>query len=148
MVRKAFKMEYVHPTNERSSIEMVPYSPEYQEKYKRLYNECFHEMREALKIEPVDVIQDDSFFEKEMDVVYLLLDGEEIVGSVALKDEIDDLIVDKRLQGHGYGRQILLWALEHMDKDPVCLHVSAWNKIAFNLYKKTGFEITETIVIE
>lgn len=141
-------MEYVHPTDERSSIEMVPYSMEYQEKYKRLYNECFHEMREALKIEPVDVIQDDSFFEKKMDVVYLLLDGEDIIGSVALKDEIDDLIVDKKFQGHGYGKQILLWALEHMNTDPVLLHVSAWNDIALHLYQKIGFEITETIVIK
>ena len=148
MIRKAYKMEYIHPTDERSSIEMVPYSPEYQKKYKSLYNESFHEMREALKIEPVDVIQDDSFFEKEMDIVYLLLDGEEIIGSVALKDETDALIVDKRFQNQGYGRQILLWALEHMDKDPVFLHVSAWTEIAFNLYKTTGFEVTETIVIE
>lgn len=147
-MRKAYKMEYVHPTDERSSIEMVPYSMEYQEKYKRLYNECFHEMREALKIEPVDVIQDDSFFEKKMDVVYLLLDGEDIIGSVALKDEIDDLIVDKKFQGHGYGKQILLWALEHMNTDPVLLHVSAWNDIALHLYQKIGFEITETIVIK
>ncbi len=146
-MRKAYLMEYRYPTEERSSIEMVPYAPKYQEKYQKMYNECFHEMREALQIEPFDVIRDDSFFEKEMDVVYLLLEGNEIIGSVALKDEIDDLIVDKRFQGRGYGRQILLWALEHMKTDPVTLHVSAWNETAVSLYRKTGFEITETIVI-
>ena len=58
------------------------------------------------------------------------------------KDEIDDLIVNRKFQGQGYGKQILLWALEHMKTERVILHVADWNKKAIELYKKTGFEIT------
>ena len=144
----AYKMEYVHPVNEKASIDMVLYTPEFQEKYKKMYNECYHEMREALKIEPYDFIQDNSFFDKGMDVVYLLLDGENIIGSVALKgDEIDDLIVAPEYQGYGYGNKILLWALKNIKSDRIYLHVADWNKRALNLYKKMGFEILETTVI-
>ena len=144
----AYKMEYVHPVNEKASIDMVLYTPEFQEKYKKMYNECYHEMREALKIEPYDFIQDNSFFDKGMDVVYLLLDGENIIGSVALKgDEIDDLIVAPEYQGYGYGNKILLWALKNIKSDRIYLHVADWNKRALNLYKKMGFEILETMVI-
>ena len=147
-MRKAYAMEYRHPTEERSSIEMVPYSPEFREAYRKIYNECFHEMREALDIKPYDFIQDDSFFESGMDVVYLLTAENEFVGSVALKgDEIDDLIVNRKYQGQGYGKQILLWAIEHMSTEKIVLHVSAWNEKALRLYKNTGFEVTETITI-
>lgn len=142
-------MEYVHPTDEKTSIKMVPYSAEYREQYTIRYNESFHEMREALHIEPYDFIRDDSFFETGMDVVYLLLEGDELIGGVALKnDEIDDLFVAPKYQGHGYGKQILLWALEHIDTKHVILHVSAWNEKARSMYENTGFEITETIEID
>ena len=144
----AYEMELRGSVDEKSSIEMVGYSSEYQEEYKRVYNECFHEMREALGIKPYDFIQDDSFFEKGMDRVRLLLDNGEIVGSVALKeDEIDDLIVNRRYQNQGYGWQILLWALEHMDSERIILHVAACNLKAIHLYEKAGFERTRTIVI-
>ena len=141
-------MTYMHPVSERSSVEMTLFSPEHQEKYKEIYNDCFREMREALNIKPYDFIQDDSFFEAGMDRVYLLLRGDEIIGSVALKgDEIDDLIVNRKYQGLGYGRQILLWALEHMQSEKVILHVAQWNQKAVSLYKSMGFEITDTITI-
>ena len=103
-----YKMEYLHPVSDITSIQMVPYSPKYREEYKRIYNQCYHEMRQALKIEPVDYIQDDSFFESCMDKVFLLLSGEEIIGSVKIKNnEIDDLIVNAKYQSQGYGKQIL-----------------------------------------
>lgn len=83
-----------------------------------------------------------------MNDVYLLLDGEDIIGSVALKgNEIDDLIVDKRFQGQGYGKKILIWAIHHIGTEQIELHVAEWNQRAVNLYKKMGFEITEIIVI-
>ena len=147
-MRHAFEMEYKHPVSEEVSISMVPYSSEYREKYKKMYNECYHEIREALDIKPYDFIQDDSFFEEGMDTVYLLVEGNELIGSVALKgDEIDDLIVDKRFQGCGYGRKILLWALKHIGSERIVLHVAEWNEKAVNLYKKNGFEVTEIIDI-
>ena len=140
----AYKMEYLHPTEEKTGVELVRYSSAFQEKYKKMYNECYREMREALDRKPYDFIQDDSFFLTGMDTVYLLLDGEEIIGSVAIKeDEIDDLLVNRLYQGHGYGKEILLWALQNMQSGHVILHVAEWNKKAINLYKKIGFAITE-----
>ncbi|MBR4760901.1 MAG: GNAT family N-acetyltransferase [Lachnospiraceae bacterium] len=144
----AHEMQYKNPTDQQSSIEMTPYSPVFQEKYKTIYNECYHEMRKALGIEPFDFIQDDSFFETGMDCVYLLLQKDEIIGSVAIKDEeIDDLIVNPNYQGQGYGRNILLWALSHIDSKRVILHVADWNKKAIRLYEKNGFVITDTFEI-
>ena len=148
MMQLAFEMVYIHPISERSMIKMVPYSSDRKEEYKRIYNECYHEMREALGIEPFDFIQDDSFFESGMDRVYLLVEDKDLIGSVALKgDEIDDLIVNKRYQNKGYGKQILLWALEHIESNRIILHVADWNKKAVSLYKKNGFEITKATPI-
>ena len=143
-----YEMEYLHPVSDKTLIQMVPYSPKYREEYKRIYNQCYHEMRQSLKIEPVDFIQDNSFFESGMDKVFLLLCNEEIIGSVALKDnEIDDLIVNVKYQSQGYGRQILLWALENIKSEKIILHVAEWNKKAIELYRKNGFEIVNTISI-
>ncbi len=143
-----YEMEYLHPVSDKTSIQMVPYSPKYREEYKRIYNQCYHEMRQSLKIEPVDFIQDNSFFESGMDKVFLLLCNEEIIGSVALKDnEIDDLIVNAKYQSQGYGKQILLWALENIKNEKIILHVAEWNKKAIELYRKNGFEIVNTISI-
>ena len=139
----AYEMEYRNPVSERSAVELIPYTSEYREMYKVMYNECYHEMRETLDIQPYDFIQDDSFFDSGMDKVYLLVNDREIIGSVALKsNEIDDLIVNTKYQGQGYGKQILLWALEHMNSERIILHVADWNKRAINMYKKYGFEIT------
>ena len=143
-----YEMEYLHPVNDKTSIQMIPFSSKYQEEYKRIYNQCYREMRQALKIEPVDYIQDNSFFESGMDKVFLLLCNEEIIGSVALKDnEIDDLIVNAKYQSQGYGKQILLWALENIKNEKIILHVAEWNKKAIELYRKNGFEIVNTISI-
>ena len=143
-----YEMEYLHPVNDKTSIQMIPFSSKYQEEYKRIYNKCYHEMRQALKIEPVDYIQDDSFFDSGMEKVFLLLSGEEIIGSVKIKNnEIDDLIVNVKYQSQGYGRQILLWALENIKSEKIILHVAEWNKKAIELYRKNGFKIVNTISI-
>ena len=45
-----YEMEYLHPVSDKTLIQMVPYSPKYLEEYKRIYNQCYHEMRQSLKI--------------------------------------------------------------------------------------------------
>lgn len=148
MKNYAFEMTYTSPVTEKSAVTLVPYSNDYQEQYKKLYNACYHEMREALGIRPFDFIQDDSFFNEGMEQVYILTDGGDLIGSVALKgNEIDDLLVATTHQGQGIGRQILLWALENIGAEKIILHVAEWNQKAINLYKKTGFEVTETFEI-
>ena len=147
-MKHAFEMEYMYPVDEKTSIEMMPYLSKYQDEYRQIYNACYHEMREALQIEPFDYIQDDSFFDEGMEDVYILVDSDEIIGSVALKGgEIDDLIVNPKFQGRGYGRKILLWALENIHSAKVILHVAEWNEKAVRLYKNAGFEIVKTIDI-
>ena len=147
-MKLVYEMTYLHPVAEKTDIELCPYVSKHQEQYKDMYNACYRDMREALEIEPFDFIQDNSFFEEGMENVFLLTREGEIIGSVALKgQEIDDLIVNPKYQGQGYGKQLLLWALENINEKKVVLHVAAWNERAVSLYKKYGFEITETIVI-
>lgn len=141
-------MEYLRPVTEKSTVKLMPYDPKYQEQYRCMYNACYHGMREALDIKPYDFIQDDSFFSEGMDNVYLLIESGELIGSVALKgSEIDDLIVAPEHQNKGYGKQILLWALENIRSEKIIIHVAQWNQKAISLYEKTGFEITETFEI-
>jgi GNAT superfamily N-acetyltransferase len=144
----AHEMRLVNPVEAKSTCSLVPYSSEYQEAYKKMYNSCYHEMREALHIEPYDFIQDDSFFDSKMDSVYCLIKDGILIGSVALKGkEIDDLLVAIDYQGRGIGRDILLWAIEHISAEPVILHVADWNKRAIRLYESLGFEIIKTFEI-
>ena len=144
----AYEMTFTGPVTEKSDVVLVPYSKEYQEQYKKLYNGCYHGMREALGIKPFDFIQDDSFFAQGMENVYLLIEDGELIGSVALKgNEIDDLLVDIGYQGQGIGKQILLWALGNIGAERVILHVDKWNQRAVSLYTKCGFEITKTFEI-
>ena len=148
-MKQAYEMTYTHKTDERTSVRLIPYDSIYQDQYWKLYNSCYHEMREALGIRPYDFIQDDSFFEHGMEDVYILVENDELIGSVALKgNEIDDLLVKKTYQGQGYGRQILLWALENIGCGNIILHVAEWNARAVRLYKSVGFEITKTIEIK
>ena len=76
--------------------------------------------------------------------IYLLVDKEETIGSVACYgNEIDDLIVSQEFQRQGYGKQLLLWAIWHIrerSNEPITLHVAAWNQGAIMLYEKCGFE--------
>ena len=130
-------------------IEMIPYTAEYQNEYKTLYNKCFHEMREALDIRPYDFIQDDSYFDSGMDVVYMLVEEGVLIGAVSLEDnEVNNLFVNPLYQGFGYGRKILLWALENIHTERIILHVSSWNEKAVRLYRSVGFDITKTIIVE
>ena len=147
-IRLAHKMEYFRPVTEKTAVTLVPYDPKYQEQYRHMYNACYHEMREALDIKPYDFIQDDSFFSEGMNNVYLLTENDELIGSVALKgSEIDDLIVAPEFRNKGYGKQLLLWAIENIKTDKIILHVAEWNRKAISLYEKNGFEITETFEI-
>lgn len=148
-MKQAYEMTYTHKTDERTSVRLIPYDSIYQDQYRKLYNSCYHEMREALGIRPYDFIQDDSFFDEGMDKVYILVEDGELIGSVALKgNEIDDLLVAIKHQGKGYGKQILLWALGKINSDNIILHVAEWNARAVRLYKSVGFEVTKTIEIK
>ena len=75
----------------------------------------------------------------------MLVTEKEIIGSVACYgNEIDDLIVNKAFRHRGYGKQLLLWGMQHIrekSNEPITLHVAEWNNNALTLYQKVGFEI-------
>ena len=95
---------------------------DYQE-YKRIYNECFRDMRKALQIFPVDCCS---------------------------SKEIDDLIVEKSFQKMGYGEALLQFAISCLQSNhvaPIVLRVADWNQRAIKIYLKNGFSIIKTEVV-
>ena len=91
------------------------------------------------------MLNDYAQIREKADDIYLLVRDGKIIGSVACYgNEIDDLIVNKKFQQRGYGRQLLLWGMQQIRKEndgPIILHVAEWNQNAITLYKKVGFEV-------
>ena len=112
----------------------------------KIYNACFYEMRKSLDIEPYNFLSDYKQIGEKCKDIFLLVNGKEIIGSVACYgSEIDDLIVNKKYQNKGYGKQLLLWGINHIrqiSNEPILLHVAKWNEKALRLYEKVGFDIT------
>jgi len=131
-----------------SEILLKQYADCYFEEYKKIYEDCFYEMRSALEIQPTNACDSrEELLKKSNDIFIYEKDGS-IIGSVAIYgNEIDDLIVAKEFQRNGYGQLLLDFALSRMQKNsvsPILLHVADWNKSAINLYLKNDFKIAET----
>ena len=131
-----------------SPLRLRNYSAFDYEEYKRIYEECFRDMRTALQRFPVDCCDSKEELEHKKDKIYILeIDGK-LVGSVAIYDnEIDDLIVEKSCQRTGYGEALLQFAISYMQSDnifPIVLHVADWNQGAIKMYMKNGFAIVKT----
>ena len=144
----AYEMKYEKEVVDLSDIlPCVPFEENYFREYMEIYNECFYEMRKALNIEPYNFLRSYDQIAEKVEGIWLLADNGEIVGSVACYgNEIDDLIVNKKFQRRGYGKQLLLWAMQHIreqNNEPILLHVAEWNSNALALYQKAGFEITK-----
>lgn len=141
----AYEMYYDKQIQENPEICCVPFEEVYFEEYKKIYNECFYEMRKALNIEPYNWYSEYEQMADKAENVFLLLEDNQIIGSVACYgNEIDDLIVKKTCQKKGYGKQLLLWAMNHIrqhNNSEITLHVAEWNKDALELYKKVGFVV-------
>ncbi|MBP5580079.1 MAG: GNAT family N-acetyltransferase [Ruminococcus sp.] len=140
-----YEMEYTGAVPERSEIEPIPFHDRYYSQYERIYNECFFDMRKALDIEPYSFLSDIRQIKDKKENIFLLMDGETVIGSVGCYGtEIDDLIVAKKYQGRGFGKQLLLWATEHIREytgEPITLRVAEWNQQAVKLYTQNGFVI-------
>ena len=139
-------MKYVKDYIEKNSISCIPFEQKYFQQYIRIYNACFYEMRKSLDIEPYNFLSDYKQIGEKCKDIFLLVNGKEIIGSVACYgSEIDDLIVNKKYQNKGYGKQLLLWGINHIrqiSNEPILLHVAKWNEKALRLYEKVGFDIT------
>lgn len=121
------------------------------DEYKRIYNECFHDMRTALGLFPVECCGSREELERRKEKIYILETGGKFIGSVAVYDnEIDDLVVEKSVQRMGYGEALLRFAVSSMQNNsisPIVLHVADWNQGAVRMYLKNGFSIVKTEVV-
>lgn len=148
---RVFKMKYEGDVHEDCGIACIPFSETYFEEYKRIYNECFYEMRKSLRREPYNWLGEYSQIAAYTDELFLMVKNGEIIGSVACKgNEVDDLIVNQKYQGRGYGKKLLLWAMEQIrerSSEPIVLHVAERNARAVVIYKTVGFEVAEILTI-
>ncbi|MBQ7795094.1 MAG: GNAT family N-acetyltransferase [Lachnospiraceae bacterium] len=148
---RVFVMQYEGKVGVQSEISCVPFEEAYFEEYKKIYNECFYDMRKALERKPYCWLNEYSQISEHVGEIYLLLEQGEIIGSVACYgNEVDDLIVNQRFQHRGYGRKLLGWAMERIrerSSEPITLHVAEWNEKAVSLYRSCGFEIAEVLTI-
>lgn len=139
-----YEMKYVKEDIEKSTILCIPFESKYFQEYMKIYNTCFYDMRESLDIKPYNFLSEyKQIHEKN---IFLLVNKDEIIGSVSCcGNEIDDLIVNKKFQNKGYGKKLLLWAMNNIrqsSNEPISLHVAKWNEKAVRLYKRMGFDIT------
>ena len=135
-----------------SNITLEQYSDKYFHEYKRIYEDCFHEMRTTLGLYPVNDCDSREELLKKANDIFLYIEDNVLIGSIAIYgNEIDDLIVAKKYQRNGYGLLLLNFAITKMQKNNVSkimLNVADWNKAAINLYLKNGFHITKTETIK
>ena len=109
----------------------------------KIYNECFYKMRKALEVEPINFYYDYSQIKDKINDIFLFLQNGVIIGAVSCyENELDDLIVEKSLQGQGIGQKLLFWGINHIKEqgyEEIILHVAEWNQNAVKLYLKNGF---------
>ena len=134
-----------------SRIHCIPFDTRYMEQYKTGYNAAFRPMREALNIKPYDWYHDTNKILDKSSDIYLLVEEEVLIGSVACYgNEIDDLFVIDGCRHNGYGKQLLIWAMDHIASsgyDELILHVAEWNQRAVQMYINEGFKIVKTDVV-
>lgn len=139
----AYEMEYIGG-KVQSDIELITFREEYFEEYKNIYNECFYDMRKALDIKPYYFYSSMEELKDKKERIFILKENNELIGSVAILDNgIDDLIVNKKYQGKGYGKKLLLYAINKMQNlkiEKITLHVAKWSEKALKLYENNGFK--------
>ena len=138
-----------------SDIECILFSnsvfEQYKEQYEKAYNEAFFPMRKALNIKPYEWFSNGGAKLIVKPDVYVLIENNNLIGSVGCyRNEVDDLFVCPSYMKKGYGRKLLVWAMNHIKAQghkKIVLHVTEWNESAIKMYLNEGFIITgkETI---
>lgn len=131
-----------------SNLQLRNYSALDYNEYKRIYDDCFRDMRIALQRFPIECCGSREELERKKGGIYILENDEKIIGSVAIYgNEIDDLVVEKNVQRMGYGTALLRFAVSCLQSNhtsPIILHVADWNQSALRIYLKNGFFIVKT----
>lgn len=139
----AYEMQYMGNIIQ-SDVDLIPFDDRFYDIYETIYNECFYEMRKALNVKPYNFYHSIEQLEDKKSNIFLLLKDNELIGSVAcIENEIDDLIVNKRYQRQGYGKKLLMFAINYIQNQnikPITLHVAKWNENAVSLYEECGFK--------
>ena len=140
-----YDMAYTGVQIAADPLPVIPFSAVYYPEYQRIYNACFYEMRRSLGIRPYRCCADLQQLLKKQAQIFLLTDGGVLLGSVCVcGTDIDGLIVNPAYQGRGFGRQLLIWAVNRIREstdEPVRLTVAEWNQRAVRLYTQTGFAV-------
>lgn len=131
-----------------TDLSPVLFEEQYYEQYKKLFDDCFYEIRKALNIKPYEK---HSYSLKEpaklKENTFLFLNCDEIICAVTCsKNEIENVAVNLKYQRQGFGRKIMNFALSYIQKrgdSPIKLTVTKWNRNAIVLYESLGFEITK-----
>lgn len=138
-----YEMTFNKRLEYQDDIICVSFQEKYWNEYMKIYNECFHKMRNALEIEPINYYYDYSQIQNKINDIFLYLQHGAIVGSVSCYgNELDDLIVAKSFQRQGTGQKLLLWGMNQIKErgyEEIVLHVAEWNQEAVQLYLKNGF---------
>lgn len=141
----AYEMAFQGTVEDQDQVSCIPFQEEHWDEYRKIYNECFYEMRADLEIEPFNFYADYSQMKDKTDNTFLYVQNGEIIGAVSCYgNEIDDLIVKKPFQGQGLGQKLLLWGMHHIKEqeyEEIILHVAEWNQNAVTLYLKNGFSV-------
>ena len=143
----AYEMQFLGDATNETDIKLEVFQDEFYPEYEKVYNECFIEMRKVLDIKPYNFYSSLEQLDNKKQNIYVLRNNNTIMGSVACYgNEIDDLIVNKKYQNKGIGKQLLFWAIKYIrniNNDPIALNVAKWNDKALRIYLNNGFEINK-----
>lgn len=143
----AYEMKFLGDATNETDVKLEAFQDEFYQEYEKIYNECFIGMRKVLDIKPYNFYSSLEQLDNKKQNIYVLRNNNTIIGSVACYgNEIDDLIVNKRHQNKGIGKQLLFWAIKYIrniNNDPIALNVAKWNDKALRLYLNNGFEINK-----
>lgn len=141
----AYEMSFDKMFEYPHDVSCIPFQEQYWDEYRKIYNDCFYEMRKTLEVEPINFYSDYSQIKDKINNIFLYLQNGVIVGAVSCYgNELDDLFVVKSFQGQGLGQKLLLWGMNHIKEqgyEEIILHVAEWNQNAMMLYLKNGFSI-------
>ena len=131
-----------------SDLNLANYDDVFYNEYRRIICECFHDLNLATNRDPDTYYTPEEMNEKKPNV-FILLENNEIIGSVQIKENIIDVIfVSPKYQNKGYGKKLLDYAINRMQQagiEDITLYVADLNKKAVQLYLNYGFKCTNSI---
>lgn len=132
-----------------SNIDVVNYSDEYYNDYRSICCDCFRNLSIATNLDP-DLFYTQEEMNKKKSNVFIMFIDKEMVGSVEIYENIiDHLFVNQKYQNKGYGKKLLLFAINHLQEvgiNEITLFVADLNKEAIQLYLNNGFKCTNTTI--